>query len=279
MLGGDRVSGADRHGPGSEGHVVDLEGAGDVDLTHPVEEPDTDRRPKPRDEGVESDGNVRGGEGLDGHLRCRGYLPTRVFHQPADSSGFDGTGHVLHDFQGAGDAGGYAGRGGYPAVLNESQTSHPMDLGMTLLEGTQTGPVAGRLMPVQEPGPGKDARSVADARTRTRRPDCSTIHSRIAASSGPSGAPTAGTTTTSGCRALPELMSSNVYVGTIAGPPSIGAGADCAAIVYTEKSGELENTSYGARTSLPTVPDEPSTTATTIGPEEKGRFVGSSFGP
>ena len=65
MLGGDGVSGCHRHGPGSEGHVVDLKGAGDVGLTHPVEEPDADRRPEPRDEGVESDGNVRGGEGLD----------------------------------------------------------------------------------------------------------------------------------------------------------------------------------------------------------------------
>ena len=44
--------------------------------------------------------------------------------------------------------------------------------------------------------------------------------------------------------------------------------------MYTENFGEVANTSYGARASLPTVPDVPRTTATLSGPSELGRLAG-----
>src|SRR5690349_3143680 len=58
------------------------------------------------------------------------------------------------------------------------------------------------------------------------------------------------------------------------GPLWVGTASAVAATVYTENFGELANTSYGARASLPTVPDVPSATATTSGPPEVGRPVG-----
>src|SRR5919202_6070705 len=58
------------------------------------------------------------------------------------------------------------------------------------------------------------------------------------------------------------------------GPPRVGAASATAATVYTEKFGEMANTSYGAIASLPIVRDAPSATATTKGPPEVGRLAG-----
>src|SRR3954470_1889896 len=100
--------------------------------------------------------------------------------------------------------------------------------------------------------------------------DCSTTQVRRAASVEPSGSSTAGTTTTSGFGARPEATSANVWVGTIAGPPSAGAGAALAATVQTENIGELANPSNGPRASLPIVPEAPRATATTKRADEGG---------
>src|SRR5919112_2589478 len=65
----------------------------------------------------------------------------------------------------------------------------------------------------------------------------------------------------------------------MAGPPCVRLGDALAATVYTENCGELANTSYGARASLPTVPDAPRTTATTYGPPGEGRLTGRAARP
>ena len=102
---------------------------------------------------------------------------------------------------------------------------------MAPLERTQAGPVARSLRPSSTPASARTIDPLHTPRMRAPRPACSAIQSRMGASFALSGAPTAGTTTRSGCRALPERMSSNVYVGTIAGPPSTAAGTARAAIV------------------------------------------------
>src|SRR4051794_30125657 len=92
---------------------------------------------------------------------------------------------------------------------------------------------------------------------------CAVTQSRSGASWEPPGLVTAGTTTTSGRGAWPVVVSANVYVGTMSGPPWVWAGPRVAATVYTVNFGELAKTSYGARASLPTVPVAPRATATT----------------
>src|SRR5690242_9346974 len=57
------------------------------------------------------------------------------------------------------------------------------------------------------------------------------------------------------------------------GPPCVGCGVGLAATVYAENCGELAKTSYGARASLPTVPDAPRTTATWMDPFDDGRLT------
>src|SRR5690242_19781161 len=57
------------------------------------------------------------------------------------------------------------------------------------------------------------------------------------------------------------------------GPLWVGTASAVAAAVYTENFEDLANTSYGARASLPTVPDVPRATATTSGPPDVGRLA------
>ncbi len=66
---------------------------------------------------------------------------------------------------------------------------------------------------------------------RAPRRDCSATQARRGASAGPAGSSTAGTTTMSGFSARPAATSANVCSGTMAGPPSTGAGAAPAATV------------------------------------------------